>query len=179
MGAHRGHWPAPDPHPTPRPFLQHCEFRMRGHYHCLRTGCYFVTNITTKLPWHIKKHEKAERRAANGFKYFTKREECGRLGTGSQDWGGSLRQVAGCSSGPFSRYLPLLPASQALRFVNIPDLTGWALSHGENHPNSPGIRARVTWSAPATPHIPPGKTPHGQSQALNLLLFPFPLRLCG
>ncbi|KAM9445873.1 zinc finger protein castor homolog 1 isoform 3-T4 [Clarias gariepinus] len=57
---------------------QHCEFRMRGHYHCLRPGCYFVTNITTKLPWHIKKHEKAERRAANGFKYFTKREECGR-----------------------------------------------------------------------------------------------------
>nr|XP_033777838.1 zinc finger protein castor homolog 1 isoform X2 [Geotrypetes seraphini] len=59
---------------------QHCEFRMRGHYHCLRPGCYFVTNITTKLPWHIKKHEKAERRAANGFKYFTKREECARLG---------------------------------------------------------------------------------------------------
>ncbi|KAJ8257622.1 hypothetical protein GJAV_G00187800 [Gymnothorax javanicus] len=59
---------------------QHCEFRMRGHYHCLRPGCFFTTNITTKLPWHIKKHEKAERRAANGFKYFTKREECGRLG---------------------------------------------------------------------------------------------------
>ncbi|XP_074874266.1 zinc finger protein castor homolog 1 isoform X2 [Carettochelys insculpta] len=59
---------------------QHCEFRMRGHYHCLRPGCYFVTNITTKLPWHVKKHEKAERRAANGFKYFTKREECSRLG---------------------------------------------------------------------------------------------------
>ncbi|XP_012822424.2 zinc finger protein castor homolog 1 isoform X3 [Xenopus tropicalis] len=59
---------------------QHCEFRMRGHYHCLRPSCYFVTNITTKLPWHIKKHEKAERRAANGFKYFTKREECGRIG---------------------------------------------------------------------------------------------------
>ncbi|XP_053547450.1 zinc finger protein castor homolog 1 isoform X2 [Bombina bombina] len=59
---------------------QHCEFRMRGHYHCLRPSCYFVTNITTKLPWHIKKHEKAERRAANGFKYFTKREECGRMG---------------------------------------------------------------------------------------------------
>ncbi|XP_078110887.1 zinc finger protein castor homolog 1 isoform X8 [Sander vitreus] len=59
---------------------QHCEFRMRGHYHCLRPGCYFVTNITTKLPWHVKKHEKADRRAANGFKYFTKREECGRLG---------------------------------------------------------------------------------------------------
>uniref|UniRef100_A0A8C2YXV4 Castor zinc finger 1 n=1 Tax=Cyclopterus lumpus TaxID=8103 RepID=A0A8C2YXV4_CYCLU len=59
---------------------QHCEFRMRGHYHCLRPGCSFVTNITTKLPWHVKKHEKAERRAANGFKYFTKREVCGRLG---------------------------------------------------------------------------------------------------
>ncbi|XP_039611544.1 zinc finger protein castor homolog 1 isoform X3 [Polypterus senegalus] len=59
---------------------QQCEFRMRGHYHCLRPNCCFVTNITTKLPWHIKKHEKAERRAANGFKYFTKREECGRLG---------------------------------------------------------------------------------------------------
>ncbi|XP_040286554.1 zinc finger protein castor homolog 1 isoform X3 [Bufo bufo] len=59
---------------------QHCEFRMRGHYHCLRSNCYFVTNITTKLPWHVKKHEKAERRAANGFKYFTKREECGRMG---------------------------------------------------------------------------------------------------
>ncbi|XP_029994283.1 zinc finger protein castor homolog 1 isoform X7 [Sphaeramia orbicularis] len=59
---------------------QHCEFRLRGHYHCLRPGCFFVTNITTKLPWHVKKHEKAERRAANGFKYFTKREECARLG---------------------------------------------------------------------------------------------------
>ncbi|KAK1159535.1 hypothetical protein AOXY_G22267 [Acipenser oxyrinchus oxyrinchus] len=59
---------------------QHCEFRMRGHYHCLRPSCHFVTNITTKLPWHVKKHEKAERRAANGFKYFTKREECGRPG---------------------------------------------------------------------------------------------------
>lgn len=64
--------------------LQQCEFRMRGHYHCLRPGCFFVTNITTKLPWHIKKHEKAERRAANGFKYFTKREECGRLGKSSK-----------------------------------------------------------------------------------------------
>ncbi|XP_063799932.1 zinc finger protein castor homolog 1 isoform X2 [Pseudophryne corroboree] len=60
--------------------VNHCEFRMRGHYHCLRPNCYFVTNITTKLPWHVKKHEKAERRAANGFKYFTKREECGRVG---------------------------------------------------------------------------------------------------
>lgn len=66
--------------------LQHCEFRMRGHYHCLRPGCYFVTNITTKLPWHVKKHEKAERRAANGFKYFTKREECGRLGKKQYFW---------------------------------------------------------------------------------------------
>ena len=75
------------PGPDSCPSLQHCEFRMRGHYHCLRTGCYFVTNITTKLPWHIKKHEKAERRAANGFKYFTKREECGRLGTEGQGWG--------------------------------------------------------------------------------------------
>ncbi|XP_043532181.1 zinc finger protein castor homolog 1 isoform X4 [Chiloscyllium plagiosum] len=62
---------------------QQCEFRMRGHYHCLRPFCNFVTNITTKLPWHIKKHEKAERRAANGFKYFTKREECSRLGKNS------------------------------------------------------------------------------------------------
>lgn len=59
---------------------------MRGHYHCLRPGCFFVTNITTKLPWHIKKHEKAERRAANGFKYFTKREECGRLGKEKKHW---------------------------------------------------------------------------------------------
>lgn len=52
-----------------------------------------MTNITTKLPWHIKKHEKAERRAANGFKYFTKREECGRLGTALQRQGQGL--VAG------------------------------------------------------------------------------------
>lgn len=62
---------------------------MRGHYHCLRPGCFFVTNITTKLPWHVKKHEKAERRAANGFKYFTKREECGRLGKSSPLSGGA------------------------------------------------------------------------------------------
>lgn len=59
---------------------------MRGHYHCLRPGCFFVTNITTKLPWHVKKHEKAERRAANGFRYFTKREECGRLGKDENDF---------------------------------------------------------------------------------------------
>lgn len=95
-GSSRGRPPAPDP----RPSLQHCEFRMRGHYHCLRTGCYFVTNITTKLPWHIKKHEKAERRAANGFKYFTKREECGRLGTGGRGWGRRLRQGAGVQPWP-------------------------------------------------------------------------------
>lgn len=69
---------------------------MRGHYHCLRTGCYFVTNITTKLPWHIKKHEKAERRAANGFKYFTKREECGRLGAGRAGGG----RAVGAACGP-------------------------------------------------------------------------------
>lgn len=81
------------------PSLQHCEFRMRGHYHCLRTGCYFVTNITTKLPWHIKKHEKAERRAANGFKYFTKREECGRLGTEGQARGGGVRQAGALAPG--------------------------------------------------------------------------------
>lgn len=73
---------------------------MRGHYHCLRTGCYFVTNITTKLPWHIKKHEKAERRAANGFKYFTKREECGRPGTETRAGqglpvGGSVALISG------------------------------------------------------------------------------------
>ena len=67
---------------------------MRGHYHCLRSGCYFVTNITTKLPWHIKKHEKAERRAANGFKYFTKREECGRLGTEGRGGGGGAGVTA-------------------------------------------------------------------------------------
>lgn len=68
---------------------------MRGHYHCLRAGCYFVTNITTKLPWHLKKHEKAERRAANGFKYFTKREECGRLGTAPRGAAADVRQGLG------------------------------------------------------------------------------------
>lgn len=88
---------------------QHCEFRMRGHYHCLRTGCYFVTNITTKLPWHIKKHEKAERRAANGFKYFTKREECGRLGTEAK--GGQ-----GLPVGHTSALIPGVPVA----WVNFP-----------------------------------------------------------
>lgn len=80
---------------------------MRGHYHCLRTGCYFVTNITTKLPWHIKKHEKAERRAANGFKYFTKREECGRLGTEGR--GRGQRPAAG------SRVVALAPEALVAR----------------------------------------------------------------
>lgn len=100
--------------------LQHCEFRMRGHYHCLRTGCYFVTNITTKLPWHIKKHEKAERRAANGFKYFTKREECGRLGTEAKDGRGlpvgcnaALKPGGPDGLGHLSRYSLLLPPPQA------------------------------------------------------------------
>lgn len=84
---------------------------MRGHYHCLRTGCYFVTNITTKLPWHIKKHEKAERRAANGFKYFTKREECGRLGTYGQGWAEISSRLPGGSglSGLGGPGLPFLP----------------------------------------------------------------------
>lgn len=77
---------------------------MRGHYHCLRAGCYFVTNITTKLPWHIKKHEKAERRAANGFKYFTKREECGRLGT--TGWGQGLALAAGLGPRPLGPWWP-------------------------------------------------------------------------
>lgn len=164
MGAQRGYWPATGLLLTaPCPFLQHCEFRMRGHYHCLRTGCYFVTNITTKLPWHIKKHEKAERRAANGFKYFTKREECGRLGTGSRDWGGSLRQVAGCSSGPFSWYhLSSLP----LRLCD--SLTSQISQAGHCHmgktiqTKSPGIGARVIWSAPTTPHISRGKCHMGR-----------------
>lgn len=89
---------------------------MRGHYHCLRTGCYFVTNITTKLPWHIKKHEKAERRAANGFKYFTKREECGRLGT-KPGWVGTS-----------SRY-----RAAVVNFTK------------RQPPNSPGERGRSLW----------------------------------
>lgn len=87
---------------------------MRGHYHCLRTGCYFVTNITTKLPWHVKKHEKAERRAANGFKYFTKREECGRLGT--KGWQRARGQ--GFTAG--SRAVALAPEA----------LVAWATSPG-------------------------------------------------
>lgn len=94
---------------------------MRGHYHCLRTGCYFVTNITTKLPWHIKKHEKAERRAANGFKYFTKREECSRLGTK-----GRGRAAGTCSSG---------------RTVALP-VSGLGHSPG-THPLPPHIRFHI------------------------------------
>lgn len=119
---------------------------MRGHYHCLRTGCYFVTNITTKLPWHIKKHEKAERRAANGFKYFTKREECGRLGTEGRGWGGeTCSRWQGCGSGGpghLSWYPPLVPARQTLCCVkNATDVTGQASSNRGNCQNteSPGI----------------------------------------
>lgn len=54
-----------------------CEFRLRGHYHCLKPGCQFSTIGTSKLPWHMKKHEKIARREASGFKYFTKKEQCG------------------------------------------------------------------------------------------------------
>lgn len=116
MGAHGGCRPAPDP---PAASLQHCEFRMRGHYHCLRTGCCFVTNITTKLPWHIKKHEKAERRAANGFKYFTKREECGRLGTGGWGWGQQF--AAGGRGTPLAPEAPLASApSPGTHLLSLP-----------------------------------------------------------
>lgn len=101
---------------------------MRGHYHCLRTGCYFVTNITTKLPWHIKKHEKAERRAANGFKYFTKREECGRLGTEGLGCGQELpvgikdmAPVAWAAS-PGTRVLS--PLQDPCFVEGVPDITG-------------------------------------------------------
>ncbi|XP_076805665.1 zinc finger protein castor homolog 1-like isoform X2 [Clavelina lepadiformis] len=55
-----------------------CEFRLRGHYHCLKPGCQFVTIGTSKLPWHMKKHEKIAKREASGFKYFTKKEQCGK-----------------------------------------------------------------------------------------------------
>lgn len=90
---------------------------MRGHYHCLRTGCYFVTNITTKLPWHIKKHEKAERRAANGFKYFTKREECGRLGTTGQGWGQGTAAVGRAVALAPEARVPLLVATHQAPWV--------------------------------------------------------------
>ena len=90
---------------------------MRGHYHCLRTGCYFVTNITTKLPWHIKKHEKAERRAANGFKYFTKREECGRLGTAGQGWGQGTAAVGRAVALAPEAWVPLLVATHQAPWV--------------------------------------------------------------
>lgn len=139
----RAHAPGPAPAPwellTLPPSLQHCEFRMRGHYHCLRTGCYFVTNITTKLPWHIKKHEKAERRAANGFKYFTKREECGRLGTGGRGWG--QQQAAGVGSGsrgpgglgPLSWSPPLSPAQRQTRHRGRLGATAPSLPPGNCH----------------------------------------------
>lgn len=57
-------------------FLQNCEFRLRGHYHCLKPGCTFVTIGTSKLPWHMKKHEKIAKREASGFKYYTKKDNC-------------------------------------------------------------------------------------------------------
>nr|XP_018671156.1 zinc finger protein isoform X3 [Ciona intestinalis] len=57
-----------------------CEFRLRGHYHCLKPGCQFVTIGTSKLPWHMKKHEKIARREASGFKYYTKKEQCAKFG---------------------------------------------------------------------------------------------------
>uniref|UniRef100_H2ZKN0 C2H2-type domain-containing protein n=1 Tax=Ciona savignyi TaxID=51511 RepID=H2ZKN0_CIOSA len=57
-----------------------CELRLRGHYHCLKPGCQFVTIGTSKLPWHMKKHEKIARREASGFKYYTKKEQCGKFG---------------------------------------------------------------------------------------------------
>lgn len=60
--------------------LQNCEFRLRGHYHCLKPGCHFVTIGTSKLPWHMKKHEKIAKREASGFKYYTKKDQCGRRG---------------------------------------------------------------------------------------------------
>ncbi|XP_039250945.2 zinc finger protein castor homolog 1-like [Styela clava] len=53
-----------------------CEYRLRGHYHCLKPGCTFATIGTSKLPWHMKKHEKIARREASGFKYYTKKEHC-------------------------------------------------------------------------------------------------------
>ncbi|KAI8500537.1 Zinc finger protein castor 1 [Branchiostoma belcheri] len=59
---------------------QQCEYRLRGHYHCNKPGCHFTTVGTSKLPWHLKKHDKAEQREAQGYKFFTKRESCGRLG---------------------------------------------------------------------------------------------------
>lgn len=117
---------------------------MRGHYHCLRTGCYFVTNITTKLPWHIKKHEKAERRAANGFKYFTKREECGRLGTEGRGWGerlaagGKVVALVAPATSPGTHLLSLHVRLCCVK--NATDVAGQASSNRGNCQNteSPG-----------------------------------------
>ena len=113
---------------------------MRGHYHCLRTGCYFVTNITTKLPWHIKKNEKAERRAANGFKYFTKREECGRLGTTGQGWGPVGRAV---SLAPEARVPLLVATHQAPWVCFFFNVTDQALSNWENSQNPKSLERGV------------------------------------
>ena len=117
---------------------------MRGHYHCLRTGCYFVTNITTKLPWHIKKHEKAERRAANGFKYFTKREECGRLGTAGQGWGQGTAAVGRAVALAPEAWVPLLVATHQAPWVFFFfNVTYQALSNWENSQNPKSLERGV------------------------------------
>lgn len=167
MGAHGGCWPAPDP---PAASLQHCEFRMRGHYHCLRTGCCFVTNITTKLPWHIKKHEKAERRAANGFKYFTKREECGRLGTGGWGWGQQL--AAGGRGTALAPEAPLASApSPSTHLLSLPlrlclSLKMSQISQAGHHHAGKTVqhkepRKRGEGDSEHSSPPPPGETPHG------------------
>lgn len=130
---------------------------MRGHYHCLRTGCYFVTNITTKLPWHLKKHEKAERRAANGFKYFTKREECGRLGTGAGQGLAAAQRPVAWPRGPgglghLSQHLPPAPAHQVPCFVEtVTDITGTVKLGNSQDPRAHDKGVRVTWSSAPTP----------------------------
>ncbi|XP_059397302.1 zinc finger protein castor homolog 1 isoform X4 [Carassius carassius] len=85
-----------------------CKYSNKFHFHCLFGNCKYVCKTSGKAESHCldhinpnnylvnvrdqfsyyslqclcpnQKHEKAERRAANGFKYFTKREECGRPG---------------------------------------------------------------------------------------------------
>lgn len=159
---------------------------MRGHYHCLRTGCYFVTNITTKLPWHIKKHEKAERRAANGFKYFTKREECGRLGTEGQRWGQGL--VAGSRAvaltppalvawvtSPVTYLLPLhIRLRVLLKMSQISRARHCQTGHTDKT-QEPTKRGWGTWSTAPTPV----KTPGASSGCRSLDLVPFPFLFKG
>lgn len=147
---------------------------MRGHYHCLRTGCYFVTNITTKLPWHIKKHEKAERRAANGFKYFTKREECGRLGTAGQGWGQATAAVGRAVALAPEAQVPLLVATHQASWVFCFNVTDQALSNWENSQNPKNLETgvRVTQNTPVTPRAN-GLEPHLWSPDLVSFLFLF------